>query len=469
MDELDRFPDRYDLLRPILLALAETEGSKMETREIINSVGRHFQLEESEMSWWNPKAQSVKQPWIDYLTNHALSILRDHGFEASRDHGIRRLTDKGRKLASNCPERLEVEYLKAYEANDSTNGRRKRKSTETDELRSEAYRQLNTILYGPPGTGKTYAIAGRCVEICEGEPEKGDNQLRYQKLREKGRVEFVTFHQSYGYEEFVEGLRPEPKDGGGFKLAPTPGILKRIAEHARERPRLAHVLVIDEINRANVSKVFGELITLLEEDKREGRENAVAVWLPHSEKYFTLPANLYVLGTMNTADRSIALLDTALRRRFRFEEMIPDPKKLGKVDGIDLRRVLEAINERLEWLLDRDHRIGHAWFMGAKSRADVDEIMTHKIVPLVAEYFYDDWEKVRSVLGGSDHFVKRNELNTPPGLETNEEQRYSWERGQEHKNRGLRTSGWRKFIRKLRRGLTCREVPRLQGMGSSRP
>ena len=300
---------------------------------------------------------------------------------------------------------------------------------------------LNTILYGPPGTGKTYATFRRCVEICDGQENCPDEikkiRARYAALVKERRIEFVTFHQSYGYEEFVEGLRPDTgsaEEGeearAGFRLVATPGVLKRIAKRARgasgstghaeaSANAKPHVLVIDEINRANVSKVMGELITLLEEDKREGAENEVSVTLPHSRKPFTLPANLYILGTMNTADRSIALLDTALRRRFEFEELAPDPDLLSdaaKATGIDLPAVLRAINRRLEYLIDRDHLIGHAWLMGARTKADVDRIMRHKIIPLIAEYFYDDWQKVQAVLGGTDDFVQGESLDRPPGL-----------------------------------------------------
>ena len=259
--------------------------------------------------------------------------------------------------------------------------------------------------------------------------EDAEIRARYVELVKKDRVEFITFHQSYGYEEFVEGLRPQtdPKGGTGFRLVPTKGVLKRIAKHAQKHPKEPHVLVIDEINRANVSKVLGELVTLLEKDKRQGAENEISVTLPHSGKPFSLPANLYILGTMNTADRSIALLDTALRRRFEFEELPPKPELLEKVGGIDLPAVLCTMNGRLEYLLDRDHLIGHAWLMNAKTREDVDQIMRHKIIPLIAEYFYDDWEKVRAVLGGTDSFVMGERLEPPPGLDNSvNERRHQW-------------------------------------------
>ena len=293
---------------------------------------------------------------------------------------------------------------------------------------------LNVILYGPPGTGKTWATTRRCVLICDSAnaPAHSDQaavRARYEQLIEEGRIEFVTFHQSYGYEEFVEGLRPRIGEGAGFSLQATDGVLKRIAARARDSGQ-PHVLVIDEINRANVSKVMGELVTLLEEDKRAGADNEVGVTLPHSGERFTLPANLHLLGTMNTADRSIALLDTALRRRFQFEELAPNPDLLDNASertGIDLRGVLRAMNERLEWLLDRDHLIGHAWLMNASTRVEVDDAMRRKIIPLLAEYFYDDWAKVCAVLGGGSQFVHSERLSRPPGLEDGlDEDRYRW-------------------------------------------
>ena len=447
----------------------------------------------------------------------------------------------------------------------------------------------NIILYGPPGTGKTYATFRRCVEICDekGNAEDmsdGEVRRRYGELVAEKRVEFVTFHQSYGYEEFVEGLRPvlDDTEGGDVRYELHAGVFKRIAlrsaaeglqklaegpdfddlwdrlvaeigddsdrivkgkqgneyvfqlsprgsgiqtlrcerdeeneeynvkgtnplavskekskrlwdqrntfgEHPKdlddkvteqifegvgvhftalwivykrlwelsqesdpsdeERPSdntvqralekgasfsfstetSQYVLIIDEINRGNVSKILGELITLLEPDKRLTADNELTLKLPYSQAYFGVPPNLHILGTMNTADRSIALIDTALRRRFHFEELPPNPDLLrDDVEGIDLQKVLRAMNDRLEWLVDRDHLIGHAWLMEAETKADVDRVMRLKIIPLIAEYFYDDWEKVRAVLGGTNDFVNREELRPPPGLDDTGEVRYRW-------------------------------------------
>jgi 5-methylcytosine-specific restriction protein B len=214
-------------------------------------------------------------------------------------------------------------------------------------------------------------------------------------------AEFVTFHQSFAYEEFIEGLRPEADDDGQVRYPVKPGVFRRVCERAAKHTDKQYLLILDEINRANISKVFGELITLIEDDKRLGRANEITVTLPYSGERFGVPSNLLILGTMNTADRSIALLDLALRRRFTFVEMPPDPATLkGRViGGVPLDALLDRLNRRVAALLDRDHQIGHSYLLNVSDVKDLRFAWYNRIVPLLREYFYNDGERLRAVLG----------------------------------------------------------------------
>ncbi|PKG38324.1 McrB family protein [Psychromonas sp. Urea-02u-13] len=312
---------------------------------------------------------------------------------------------------------------------------------------------LNEILFGPPGTGKTYHTIEAAVKAAEPESyavfdgvtkeavQNEGNTIRgccsvfrqlltdkYQQLIAEKQIQFVTFHQSYGYEEFVEGLKANSTDGE-ISYDVESGIFKKICEDARNadldetgKPK-KYVLIIDEINRGNISKIFGELITLIEPSKRAGNDEAIEVVLPNSSKPFSVPNNLHIIGTMNTADRSLAMMDTALRRRFDFKEMMPKPAlfddECGVIKGINLTELLTTLNKRIEVLHDREHTLGHAFLFPAynamvagnenEAFIELQSAFQNKIIPLLEEYFYDDWNKISLVLGDNQR-IKPSDL-----------------------------------------------------------
>jgi hypothetical protein len=228
------------------------------------------------------------------------------------------------------------------------------------------------------------------------------------------RFKFTTFHQSFSYEDFIEGIKPQMDGQDGELLAYEirDGVLKEMVREAKLNPSKRYALFIDEINRGNVASIFGELITLIEDDKRLEAANALTAVLPYSREEFGIPQNLYIIGTMNTADRSVEALDTALRRRFTFLEMRPDRSLVPEPAGmkVDLKRLFDVINARIEQLLDHDHCIGHAYFMEVNDINDLCLVFANKIIPLLREYFYGNPAKVGMVLG--DRFVTRKTSKT---------------------------------------------------------
>lgn len=269
-----------------------------------------------------------------------------------------------------------------------------------------------TILYGPPGTGKTYSLQHNYLD-------KYDAEL----------VEFCTFHQSFSYEDFVEGLKPILGDSDKISYNIEKGVfykacekaaklagynslqdaVKSVKEDRKQRFNTAIagqklvLLCIDELNRGNVASIFGDLISLIEPSKRLGSEDELILTLPYSKERFGVPSNLMIVGTMNTADRSIQLLDSALRRRFRFEEL---PPILEKIKYEPARNVLRAINKRVRAILNKDVQIGHAYFIDVENDEETLDVICKKVIPLLEEYFYNDIDKIRFVLNDYDDTAK---------------------------------------------------------------
>lgn len=310
-------------------------------------------------------------------------------------------------------------YAETFELLAQLNGSEERMSNQKTPQNLDGDYSLNQILYGPPGTGKTYQTVDRALAIIDGEKvrerEEGDIG-RFRELRDSGRIAMVTFHQNFAYEDFIEGIRPDLDDGnsGQINYVRHEGIFKRIAERAKEKPDKQFVLIIDEINRGNIAKIFGELITLIEDSRRLGNTDETKVTLPYSQNSFGIPNNLYLIGTMNTADRSIQLLDAALRRRFDFVEMMPEPEHKDistDAEGVNCQEMLKVMNERITALLDRDHQIGHTYLLYVETMEKLSDAFQNKIFPLLQEYFFDDWSKIQTVLGGNS-FVVESKVET---------------------------------------------------------
>ena len=243
-------------------------------------------------------------------------------------------------------------------------------------------------------------------------------KLTYKMALLTGRVDFITFHQSYSYEEFIEGLKPVPNKDNQIEYRVEPGLFRKICNNAENDLENNYILIIDEINRGNISKIFGELITFIEDTKRlDGDEHIQEATLPYSGNKFGVPKNIYLIGTMNTADRSITSLDSAMRRRFSFKEFPPNAEIISDFkntnsptdDGIDLKALLKIINKRVEFLLDKDHLIGHTFLKGVNNSKDLCRCFVDNIIPQLDEYFYGDMEKLQRVFGDNNSSISKED------------------------------------------------------------
>ena len=278
------------------------------------------------------------------------------------------------------------------------------------DIQSVLERKGQVILYGPPGTGKTYWAERAALELVSLDRYgRSFNHLSEEQREslldggdDSGAVRICCFHPAYGYEDFLEGYRPE-ETNGKMSFVLKDGIFKKLCKDALSNPEVKFYLIIDEINRGDIPRIFGELMTILEKNKRGKR-----IILPVSGDQMQVPKNVYVIGTMNTADRSIALLDTALRRRFGFIEVMPDISVLGDsvVNGIHLGEWLGALNRRICENVGRDARnrqVGHSYLMEKgepiSSLSSFSQVVQDEIIPLLEEYCYEDYSILETVLG----------------------------------------------------------------------
>lgn len=228
------------------------------------------------------------------------------------------------------------------------------------------------------------------------------------------RYSFVTFHQSFSYEDFIEGIRPTyDETTKAIDYSPKPGVFKLLCSEAAVHPEKQYAVFIDEINRGNISEIFGELISLIETDKRKGAASELSAILPYSKEVFVVPSNVNIYGTMNSADKSIAAIDIALRRRFKFIPILPDSEIIKSelefvgvnaydIEGVDLIKLFNTLNSRIELLLDANHLIGHSFFLKVRTALDIANVLKERIIPLLEEYFFDDAQKIQLVLNSLD-------------------------------------------------------------------